>query len=137
MTGLEEQIKVVAEVRDRLQWAKTTVKDMRDIWEKKYADELSAVAAATVQVNEAEDTLRELTLQAFAKTGSKNPAAGVSIKLFDVLNYDPDEAKKWALEHRVALKLDTATFEKIAKADKPSFVTISPEPRAQIAQSLG
>ena len=134
---LEAQVQVVAEARDRLQWAKGTVKDMRDIWERKYADELLELVSIALQVAEEEAALRELTLQAYAETGNKAPAVGVSVKLFDVLNYNPDEAKKWALEHRVALKFDTATFEKIAKVDKPDFVTITEEPRAQIAQSLG
>ena len=133
---LQEQIKVVAEAREiaRVESAKRI--EALTAWQEEnkalYTNE-----SVTKGCCELEETkLRDLTLQAYAETGNKAPAKGVSVKIFEVLNYNPDEAKGWAIEHRVALKLDTATFGKIARVDKPSFVTISEEPRAQIAQHL-
>ena len=136
LDSLEEQIRLVAEARLDAKGASDYARTLRKEWEERNADVLSNVVTKNNIESEAEAKLRELTLQAYAETGNKAPAEGVSIKIFEVLNYDTEEAKKWALEHRVALKLDTATFEKIAKVDQPSFVTISEEPRAQIATNL-
>jgi len=52
------------------------------------------------------------------------------------LNYDDREAMSWALEHKLALKLDTSAFEKIAKTSNLMFVTILEEPSATIATEL-
>lgn len=133
---LEEQIKVVAEARDRLQWAKATVQDMRDIWERKYADELSAMSSASLQVAEAEATLRDLTLKAYTKTGSKSPAVGVGIKEVTTYSYDNAEALAWAKEHSLCLKLDDTAFKKQVKISPLPFVTSTTEPQATIAQDL-
>ncbi len=134
---LQEQIGVVARARTFAAKAKLAVNESRIGWEAQNAAIIDNADRAAEFTQEEEARLRELTLQAYAETGDKGPAVGVSVKIFEVLNYDSDEAKKWAVEHRVALKLDTATFEKIAKVDKPSFVTMSEEPRAQIARNLG
>lgn len=133
---LKQQIQVVARAR----MASATAIDIRAIartqWETEHKD-LEDTVSATYKIKEAEEAkLRELTLQVYAETGNKAPVPGVSIKIFEVLSYNLDEAMKWALEHRVALKLDTPVFEKIAKVDKPNFVTITGEARAQVARDL-
>ena len=133
---LKEQIKVVARASDIAQRAKVVVNDARASWEEEHISWFDTARDTASAVSEAENTLHELTLQAYAETGDKAPAAGVSVKIFQVLSYDQGEAMKWASEHRVALKLDTSTFEKIAKVDTPGFVTISEEPRAQISRNL-
>ena len=133
---LESQIKVVAEARDRLQWAKTTVQDMRDIWERRYADELSEMSSASLQVAEAEALLRELTLQAYAETGNKAPAVGVGVREVTTYFYDPTEALTWAKEHSLCLKLDVEAFKKQVKVSPLPFVTATTEPQATIATEL-
>ncbi len=133
---LQEQIKVVVEARQKAATLNEVKKLAYEAFEKLNKELFDKAADAGQLTAEAEVKLRNLTLQAYAETGDKAPAVGVSVKLFTVLNYDSDEAKEWAVEHQVALKLDTTTFEKIAKVDKPSFVTMSEEPRAQIARNL-
>lgn len=85
---------------------------------------------------EAEGTLREMTLQAYVETGNKTPEVGVGIRVRTILGYEGKEAMDWAMEHKLALKLDTTTFEKIAKTSNLPFVTISEEPQATIATDL-
>lgn len=135
---LEEQIKAVAKARAQAKSLKTERDNLLEEWNKSHQDLLDALTQAGANVAELETNLRELTLQAFAETGNKAPAEGVSVKIFGVLSYDPKEALQYAKEHGVALKLDTTSFEKMAKISelRPSFVSITEEARAQIASNL-
>ena len=139
MNELEEQIKVVAEARRESQVAKGIVKDLRDKWETDYSVILAECSLTTTVMEEAETLLRELTLKAYAETGNKAPAVGVGIREVTKLEYNPTTAFGWAMEHRIAIKLDVSVFEKIAKTapeTKPGFVTITTEPQATISSNL-
>jgi len=85
---------------------------------------------------DAEATLRELTLIAYAETGNKAPAPGLGIREVTKLEYDTKVAFTWAVEHTMALRLDTSAFEKIVKASPLDFVTVSQVPQATIATQL-
>ena len=138
MNDLENQVRVVAEARKKADEVSHNLRSSQSIWEVANHTLFEENELAKIQCGESEQLLRELTLQAYAlDPTNKAPAPGVSVKIFQVLSYEQAEAMKWASEHRVALKLDVSTFEKISKVDKPSFVTITEEPRAQIAKSLG
>ena len=66
----------------------------------------------------------------------KVPAPGVGIREVTVLSYDEGIALQWAKAHKLALKLDTEAFKKIAKVDTPDFVKITTEPKATISHNL-
>jgi len=136
MGELIEQIRIVARTRRELQETTVIRNTARDEWEKQNKEILDAVTASAVVASEAEIKLRELTLQAFAETGSKSPASGVGIRIKTILNYLSSDAMDWAMEHKLALKLDSSAFEKIAKTNNLPFVTISEEPQATIATNL-
>ncbi len=133
---LEEQIRVVAVARQKAQEAK----NIKELALSKWEDENQLILAASTlshqKVIESEDVLRALTLKAYAETGDKAPAPGVGIRERTVLTYDNKVAFDWAKAHKMALKLDTSAFEKIAKADPPDFVKITTEPQATIATNL-
>ncbi|KKN72923.1 hypothetical protein LCGC14_0406270 [marine sediment metagenome] len=133
---LEEQIKVVAEARQRAQNAVAVKTACQREWVDENKDMLDIVVAVAQEVTEAEVKLRELTLQAYAETGNKAPAVGVGIREVTKLDYDGKVAFDWAKSHKMALKLDVSAFEKIAKADTPDFVKITTEPQATIATEL-
>jgi len=133
---LKAQIKVVARTRGKA----SELKEQRDIlledWNKANQVLLDTLTQAGADVAVEEAKLRELTLQAYTETGNKSPAEGVSVKIFQTLDYDPKEALKWALHHEIALSLDKKSFETFAKATPLEFVSITEEPRAQIATKL-
>lgn len=133
---LQEQIKVVVQARELAQGANEAKKLAVSEWETQHADLLNSVALLGQQQGEAEARLRELTLQAYAETGNKAPTEGVGIRERTVLTYENKIAFDWAKAHKIALKLDTSAFEKIAKADPPDFVKITTEPQATIATNL-
>ena len=133
---LREQIKIVIGARQKSQQVSEAKKFSLGKWEQENLTLLNEVALTTQQTSEAEDRLRELTLEAYAKTGNKAPAQGVGIRVVTKLEYDRVNAFNWAKEHAIALKLDISAFEKIAKVSPPEFVIISPEPQATIATHL-
>lgn len=133
---LQEQIKVVVEARRIAQIAIGNKKVLVEEWEEKYSGFLADLQLSIFAVSEEEKLLRDLTLQAYAETGDKAPAEGVGIRERTVLTYENKIALDWAKAHKMALKLDTSAFEKIAKADPPDFVKITTEPQATIATNL-
>jgi len=133
---LKEQIKIVAKARQRAQEAMEAKNTSYTDWENNNRMLLDAVANTRQVTSDAEAVLRELTLQIYAQTGSKAPMPGVGIREITKLEYDAKVAFDWAVEHVMALKLDTSAFEKIAKVSPPSFVTITTEPQATIATQL-
>ena len=67
----------------------------------------------------------------------KSKMFGVGIREETVLYYIHQDAYNWAVEHKLALKLDTKVFEKLAKTGPPiDFVTVEKQPQATIATDL-
>lgn len=108
---------------------------------------LAASAAAQAQLAEcekdasvAETALREAAEAYYATTGSKNPVAGVGIRLVTKYDYDPTKALAWAIEHRMktALTLNASGFEALAKAAPGDVPALSRQvAQATIAADLG
>ena len=136
MGQLEEQIKVVAEVRAKADRMADKKRVSYQAWEAQNRVGLDELIAVEQEVKDNEATLRNLTLKAYAETGNKAPAPGVGIREVTILEYDKKIAFDWAKSHKMALQLDKKAFEKIAKADTPDFVTITTEPQATIATNL-
>jgi len=133
---IKEQIRVVVDARERAQVATDAKTFSRLEWERRNKGLIDGVLFTTEEVINAEVRLRELTLQAYAETGSKAPVPGVGIREMTKLDYDKTVAFKWATEHEMALKLDTPAFEKIAKASSLDFVRTYQELQATIATQL-
>jgi len=105
-------------------------------WNENNRELLNGLTQAGIETAEAEAKLRELTLQVYAETGNKSPTLGVGIREITKLQYDSVVAFDWAVEHKMAIKLGTSAFEKIAKASPLGFVDVSLEPQATIAADL-
>ena len=133
---LRELINLVVEVREKAQEAITKRTEALQSWQEAnkqlYTNENDAKTACQI----AEDALRFLALQSYAKTGEKSVAPGIGIRLMTRLAYEDKEAMSWAMEHKLALKLDFSAFEKIAKTSDLPFVSITEEPSATIATVL-
>ena len=133
---LKEQINAVVEARELALEATMRRVEAYKSWAEANQQLLDNEGAAKTACQEAEAELRELALQIYAVTGDKAVAPGIGIRVMTRLNYDDREAMSWALEHKLALKLDTSAFEKIAKTSNLMFVTILEEPSATIATEL-
>jgi len=136
MQELLEQVKVVAEARQRALKALEAKNAARLKWESENRALLDEATLTAALVASEESKLRDLTLQAYHETGNKAPAPGVGVREVIRLDYDPKEALKWATEHQIALSLDKKSFEGFAKATPLEFVKVTQEPQAIIAQDL-
>ena len=134
---LQEQIKVVVAARDTADGLAERKKKRYTEWEEANTILLEDAKLASVKVSEAEVLLRELTLEAYAEDPTnKHPAKGVDIREVTIYSYNGEEALKWAIEHKMALKLDETKFKSHVKADPPDFVKVTTEPKATIATNL-
>ena len=133
---IAEQINLVVDARAKLEEALTLRHEAYQQWEEDNAFILDDETNARLACQEAETKLRELALLTYAETGDKTVAPGVGIRVMTKLGYDNQEAMIWAMEHKLALKLDTPAFEKIAKTNPLPFVLITDEIQATIATAL-
>ena len=134
--GLLEQIQIVARARKAAQEAREIKDIAKNEWEQQNSEMLATVSSTAAVVEIQEEILRELTLKAYNETGNKSPAVGVGIREVTKLTYDSKVAFEWGVDHKMAIKLDTSAFEKIAKASSLPFVQIHQEPQATIAGKL-
>lgn len=88
---------------------------------------------------EAEGEARALIDAHYRATKEKTPVKGAEVKVFKVYSYDAERALAWAQETKLCLvpeSLDVRAFEKIAAATPLPFVTVTEDPRVQIAKQL-
>lgn len=135
-TQLKYQIKTVVGAREKVSTLKQRRNDLLEEWNRANQELLDALTQSGADVAIAEQELREMTLLAFYQTGDKAPVKGVGIREMTKLEYDAGVAYSWAIEHRIAVKLDVSAFEKIAKASPLEFVKVYQEPIATIATDL-
>jgi len=133
---LKSQIKIVAEAREKASALKQQRTELLEEWNKANQELLDNLTQAGADVVVEEQELRDMTLLAFYQTGNKAPVKGVGIRELTKLEYDAGVAYSWALEHKMAVKLDVPAFEKIVKASPLDFVKVYQEPIATIATDL-
>lgn len=133
---VKEQINAVVEARKKARELKSQRDALLEEWNKANQELFDALTQAGAEVAEVEAKLRNLALISYEETGEKAVAPGVGIRVMSRLGYDSKEAMAWAMEHKLALKLDSSAFEKIAKTSNLPFVSITEEPQATISPQL-
>ena len=137
MTTIREQVAEVAVLRNRLAELSAEYGARVAAWQESARDLNADLDVTKATLRDAEQMLREMALAEYARTGSKQPGPGVGIREVKRLEYDEAAAFTWAKSHDLALKLDTAAFESIAKGGATvECVTIRLEPQATIATDL-
>lgn len=138
MTSLEDQIQKVRELRADLEAKTQEHHELQVAFNQQHKDLIEALCRARNDCAEEEARLRELTLDAYQKTGSKKPADGVGIRIVKQLHYDEAEALVWAIESGVesCLALQKTNFNKAAEGLKLDFVKIEDVLQVTIARKL-
>ena len=138
MTPLEDQIQKVRELRALHVSMKMGIDKKRAAWEKENEKLLTSEAACRKTLTEEEARLREFALTAYQETGDKKPAPGVGIRIVKVCEFDPTEAKKWAVSIGACLALDETAYK--AALTKGIFDcmpgTVKEVPQATISKEL-
>ncbi len=140
---LTNQLRELAEARKRLNYAKSYEEGQEQILRETQEWQFWQSAIATRRDTESEIATLEGNVRAHAcelyYDYEQKPPPGVTIKTFTVVEYDRDEAERWARAHFPAvLVLDPRRFEKAVK-DKLADgapVTVVNDVRAQISSDL-
>ena len=146
--NLETLLRQLAEARQQYESQKTEANDLIEAVRNsgQYRDLVHINGIVAEQINRLSDSIRNIALVEYEFAGQKtiNEAVKVRIVNDDHLNYEPDEAKSWALKMAPRMVvLDKKAFEKYARqvADGPmalDFVGIEAlsYPQATIASDL-
>jgi len=133
---LKEQLEELKTVREELE-------QQKDAYNAEYArfieqhKELTAkIAVSKGKEFDLVTTIKAEAVEEYKKTGNKAHEGGVAIRLMSVIEYDYEEALRWAEEHKLALILDKKKFEKFAKIEDMSFVGMSEVAQATIPVKL-
>ncbi len=127
-------------------WRKAfgTAKEKMRLKQEEFAvqnkDLLAIIKGIENEMANLETGIRQEAIKTFQETGNKAPFPGVGIREKAIMQYPPDLALEWALEHKLALALDVRAFEAAMKATKgkqPPFVSFRIEAQGTIAQDLG
>lgn len=134
-----EMVRALMEARTGLAEARDMIKVCRADFEARHAELFADECSRAAEVETLEREIKAVALAHYEATGETKPAPGVTVKLFDIVRYDPADALAWAKQAGIALvpeALDAKAFEKIAKATRLPFVDIGQVPRPQIATDL-
>ena len=98
---------------------------------------IDAIRAQAVILQQAEDELRTAALVAYKDSGNKNPATGISIKIYHICQYDVLKAREWAVVAAPAMMvLDTKLFEKLAPDMPGAPIAVIDNPKVMLAKEL-
>lgn len=139
MTILIQSVRRVAEARAQLAEVAALIKERRTAFEASIAHLTESQKELAAAVATSEEGLRAEALATYHATHDRAPAAGVEIKLYKTMRYDPTRALDWAKRTGMCLvpeSLDAKAFEKIAKATTIEFVEYDEEPKVTIATDL-
>jgi predicted Zn-dependent protease len=144
LKGLPAMMKALAEARREVEHDTELVRAAKALIEQTDAFAVWKLASVTLdaakdQVASLDAAVRKAALDDFTKNGEKAIYAGVSVKMYTKVDYDPKAMRDWAKVNMTSLlSLDRSATELAAKAgildDAP--VTVTKEPRAIIASDL-
>lgn len=142
MDTLDELVRELAKQRQTVEMYTGLVKEAQGLIEQTAAwRQWKKLAEREVEqydvLHALEEQVHAAALHQFVETTEKKPHPAVQIKMFTRLDYDPERAKIYCMEHvPAALKLDARAFEKVAKVLMLDWVESVPYPRAQVAGDL-
>lgn len=144
LEGLPAMMKALAEARENVTWFTEETRDATIAYQKtveydEYVRTNEQLCKAKLTVESIDALVCAEALKDFQQNGEKAVYAGISIKLFTRVEYDPKAMRDWAKENMISLlTLDVKGTDVAAKAglleDAP--VIVSKEPRAIIASDL-
>jgi hypothetical protein len=138
------QVRRVAELRRRQDEVKTKIEEAQAAFFESIKPLTEEAKQLGSERTSAEAMLRASTLAHYEQTNETRPTAGVQVKLYTQLDYDPEKADKWTRERGIARipeqiipeSFDQRAFEKIAKVTPIDFVVKKQEPKVRIDQHL-
>ena len=121
MTKLEEAVNEYRKVQEQLDAKKSELALRKGEFDKQNQQLIDDITELKECMVHFDSEVRLAAIDEFRSTGIKKLFSGVGIRCVPLLTYDEAKALEWALEHKMALKLDNTAFEKLVKADPKQF----------------
>ena len=125
----------LADLRAQLEEAENEYQEKVSVFKSEY----ERIQQLKVDVKAAEVLVRDSAISDFVRTGDKKPHGNVSIKMFEVVDYDTEPAKEWAVSNApFLLDLNPKRYEQLLKSGVAPAMPgmIIDDPRAQIDRDL-
>lgn len=138
---LDDRLRELALLRQMFSEHLESTSRLREGWSE--SPEYKAWQASAIEddvisrkVGEAEAEVRRLAVLSYEQSGEKK-YPGVTVKIYNEMYYDMELAKMYCVERfPEALSVVKKTFERLAEAARPKFVTFKDVPRAAIDSDL-
>ena len=115
---MKQLIMDLAEARNTEKELVETLKQRQVKFNRDNFEVIHGITNCRVDIQSLEESLRNQAIDEFKKTGDKSFFdKTVQIKEIKNLQYNYEDAEKWAIEHKIFLTLDKKNFEKYAKSN--------------------
>ncbi len=122
---MEEKLVELKSAMDAEERINTEIAEERAKFEKEHETLFLQQVRIREKISGCKEILWKDAEEGYTKDGNKQRLGGLGIRIMTNLEYDADEAFKWAEEHSLCLKLDELAFKKVAKTQDIDFVTKS------------
>ena len=133
---IREEVSKFLEIRDEEAKLRDTFKILKEQFEEENKELILKINELREKRVIKEENLKQQRCLHYEITKNKSNLHGLGMRIMKKIYYPKDKAMEWALEHKLALKLDEPTFKKIAVAEKIEFVEVIEEPIATIGAEL-
>ena len=116
------KLNMYAKDKSELDDAKAKLKELRMEFDEQNKDLVSTIKGLEENLCCYKDDLTKEAIDEYNELQVKKLTGGIGIRIGTVLEYDPDLALSWAMEHGLCLALDKKSFETIAKTQSLNFV---------------
>jgi len=135
-TMVGEGVEKLITVRENERALQEKLSELKTIFNEENANLFEDLAEVKAMVLEQEEIVKGQRMHHYDITKDKTKLSGIGIRTMKVFEYDKPQALNWAIEHKVALKLDEPAFKKIAVVEGLDFVEVKEKVTATIGSDL-
>jgi hypothetical protein len=139
VTALAAQVAQLAERREEFADLEQRFEDKERLFYDTLKEETAEIALFKQEIATLELSIKAAAVRVYGEIGETKPTLGVTVKLFDTIDYRREDAESWSKEKglfRVPEMLDVKAFEKAASSMNLPFVHETVLPKAVIASDL-
>lgn len=122
---MKEKLKELQLASDELERITQEISDKRDEFNKEHEGLFEQQKQITETITGYKDTIKVDAEAGFKEDGKKKRLGGIGIREYTILEYEDEDALKFAKEKDMFLKLDKKAFDNVAKTGEIEFVNIN------------
>lgn len=133
---MENDVKFLKEFQDSLVRRKEILKQKKDQFEKDNIDLITSINNFEEGISTLKEKIEKQAITLFESTKEKKLFGGIGIQERVDIQYDENEALKWAKEKDMFLILDVKSFEKAVQGLKLDFVKMDKKPKVTFPKEI-